>query len=166
MGTQLLLPQSGTDLTPIFGPYQLWANGWVDQDAILYGGRHRPRRHCVRWGPSSPKRGTAPNLRPCLLWPSGWMDQDVSWYKGRPRPDIVMDGDPAQPPLKGYRLTAPPPNFGPCPLWPNGLMTERPIPIYRYRPRPRRLCVSSQPKKTQPQPNFRPTSIVVKRLDV
>jgi len=35
-------------------------NGWVDQDATSYGGRPRPRRHCVRWGPSSPtERGTA-----------------------------------------------------------------------------------------------------------
>ena len=26
-------------------------NGWMDQDATWYGGRPRPRRHCVRWGP-------------------------------------------------------------------------------------------------------------------
>jgi len=38
----------------------LWPNGGMDQDAIWYGGRPRPRRHCVRWGPSSPtERGTA-----------------------------------------------------------------------------------------------------------
>ena len=29
-------------------------NGWMDQDATWYGGRPRPRRHCVRRGPSSP----------------------------------------------------------------------------------------------------------------
>jgi len=30
------------------------------------------------------------------------MDQDATWYGGRPRPirDIVLDGDPAPPPLK------------------------------------------------------------------
>ena len=33
----------------------LWPNGWVDQDATWYGDRPRHRRHCVRWGPSSPK---------------------------------------------------------------------------------------------------------------
>ena len=51
----------------------LWPNGWMDQDATWYGGRPRPRPHCVRWGPSSPKRGTAPPpiFGPCLLWPNG-----------------------------------------------------------------------------------------------
>ena len=42
----------------------LWPNGWMDQDATCYGGRPRHRRHCSRWGPSSPtERGTAaPNF--------------------------------------------------------------------------------------------------------
>ena len=34
----------------IFGPWSFWPNGWVDQDATLYGNSSRPRRHCVRWG--------------------------------------------------------------------------------------------------------------------
>ena len=29
-------------------------NGWMYQDATWYGGRPRPRRHCVRRGPSFP----------------------------------------------------------------------------------------------------------------
>jgi len=37
----------------------LSSNGWMDQDAIWYGGTYRPRPHCVRWEPSSPIRGTA-----------------------------------------------------------------------------------------------------------
>jgi len=32
----------------------LWPNGWMDQDATWYRGRPRPRRHCVKWGPSFP----------------------------------------------------------------------------------------------------------------
>jgi len=47
---------------PIFGPCLLWPNSWMDQAATWYRGRPRPRRHCVRWGPSyppHPKRGTA-----------------------------------------------------------------------------------------------------------
>ena len=51
---------------PIFGPCLLWPNGCMDQDATSYGGRPRPRRHCVRLGPSPPKKtklGTAPNFR-------------------------------------------------------------------------------------------------------
>jgi len=44
----------------------LWL--WVDQDAIWYGGRRRPRPHCVRWPPISPthKDGIAP---PPHFWP-------------------------------------------------------------------------------------------------
>ena len=31
----------------------------MDQDATCYGGRLRPRRHCVRWGPSFPSQKEA-----------------------------------------------------------------------------------------------------------
>jgi len=54
----------------IRGPCLLWPNGWMDHDSTWYGGRPRPRRHCVRWGPSCPQRGTAPIFGPCLLWPN------------------------------------------------------------------------------------------------
>ena len=33
---------------PIFGPCPYSPNGWMDQDAIWYGGRPQPKRHCVR----------------------------------------------------------------------------------------------------------------------
>jgi len=46
-------------------------NGCMDQDATWYRGRPWPRRHCVRWGPSSalPKRGQSflPNFRPTSI---------------------------------------------------------------------------------------------------
>jgi len=53
----------------IRGPCLLWPNGWMDQDAIWYGDRPRPRPHCVRWGPSSPPKKGAwqpPIFGPCL----------------------------------------------------------------------------------------------------
>jgi len=34
--------------SPPFGPC-LRSNGWMDQDTTSYGGRSRPRRHCVTW---------------------------------------------------------------------------------------------------------------------
>jgi len=38
----------------------LWPIGWMNQHATWCGCRPQPRRHCVRWEPSSPKeRGTA-----------------------------------------------------------------------------------------------------------
>ena len=44
----------GDPAAPIFGPYLLWPNGWMDQDATWYGGRPPPKRHCVRWVPIYP----------------------------------------------------------------------------------------------------------------
>ena len=45
--------------SPIFGPFLLWPNGCMHQNAAWYGARPRPRRLCVIWGPCSPlpKRG-------------------------------------------------------------------------------------------------------------
>jgi len=38
-------------------------NGWMDQDVTWYGGRHRPKRHCLRWGPSPPRKEAQQLLR-------------------------------------------------------------------------------------------------------
>ena len=75
----------------------------MDRDATWQGGRAQPKRHCVRWGCSSPERGTTPPLfGPCLLWPNGWMDQDTTWYEVDLGPSyIVFDGEPVPPPPKG-----------------------------------------------------------------
>jgi len=54
----------------IRGPCLLWPNGWMDQGAVWYGGRPSTRSRCVRWGSSSPQRGTPPIFGPCLLWPN------------------------------------------------------------------------------------------------
>jgi len=49
----------------------LWPNGWMHQDATWHEGSSQPMRHCVRWGPSSPrpKRGhSSPSLcGPCIV---------------------------------------------------------------------------------------------------
>ena len=42
---------------PVCNVGVLWPNGWMDLDVTFYGGRPRPRRDCVRWGPISPQRG-------------------------------------------------------------------------------------------------------------
>ena len=78
------LPKKGTEL-PIFGPFLLCSNGWMHQDATLYGGRRQPKQLSVRWGPSpSPKRAESPIFGPRLLWPNGCMHQDATWCGGRP----------------------------------------------------------------------------------
>ena len=58
------LPKKGAE-PPIFSPFLLWPNGWMHQDATWYGGRPRPRRHCIRWGPNlSPKKNNRAQLPP------------------------------------------------------------------------------------------------------
>ena len=116
MGTQLPSPKWGTP--PIFGPFLLWPNGCMDQDATWYGGRPQPRRPCVRWGPSSPyPKGAQPLIfGQCPLWPNGWMDEDATWYgtRSRSRPHCDSRG-PSSPQRKGHIS---PPLFIPCLLWP------------------------------------------------
>jgi len=68
----------------------LWPNGWMDQDAMWYGGRLWPRPHCVRWRPIFPPEKNGAQQPPIfgarLLWPNSWMDQDETLHGGRPRP--------------------------------------------------------------------------------
>jgi len=46
-------PKKGAEPpSPIFGPFLLWPNWCMHQDAIWYVGRPQPRGLCVRWGPS------------------------------------------------------------------------------------------------------------------
>jgi len=74
MGTQLPSPKGGQSL-PIFSPCPVWPNGWMDQDVTWYAARPRPRRHCVRWRPSSPppKRVRVPIFRPISV-AAKWTD--------------------------------------------------------------------------------------------
>jgi len=65
-GDPALLRQK-VHIPQIFGPCLLWPNGWIDHDTTWNGSRPWPRPHCVRWGPSSPKKGTQPPIfGPCL----------------------------------------------------------------------------------------------------
>jgi len=76
------LPERSTapNFRPISGAAK-WLHG-SSQDATWYGGRPRPRRLCVRWGPiPSPQI-----FGPCLLWPNSSMDRDGIWHGGMPQP--------------------------------------------------------------------------------
>jgi len=102
-----------TAVCPVYDVGVLWPNGWMDhgsplqkghspqfsahiccgqkagciKDSTWYGGRPRPRRHCVRWGPCPPpkKRGTSPPILAHILSANGCMDQDATWWGDRPR---------------------------------------------------------------------------------
>jgi len=111
-------PPSKGQSPPILGPYLLWPNGWMDQDATWYGGGSQPRRLCVRWGPSPyPKRGGAQQFSAFVYYgqTSTWIKMPLGTEVCLGLCNIVLDGDPAPPSLKGH---SPPPIFGQCPLWP------------------------------------------------
>jgi len=101
-----------------------------------------------------------------ILWPNGWTDQDETWHARRPRPwPHCVRWVPSTPSPKGA-----PQIFGPYLLWPNGWM-DQDATWYGGRTRPSRLCVRRGPsfpslkRVRSPLPNFRPMSIVAKRLD-
>jgi len=82
---------------PILGPFLLWTNGWMHQDATWYGDRPQPRRLCVRWGPSpAPQKGAEPQFSAHV-----YCGQTSAWIKMT----LGTEVDPGQ-----------------CPLWPNGWM--------------------------------------------
>jgi len=142
----------------------------MNQDDTWHGGRPQPRRRCVRREPSPPpqKGGGAPSpiFGPFLLRPNGWMHQGATWHGGRPQP-------------RGLSV-----RWGPSPLYKKGRSPQFSTHVYcdqtaawidatwyGGRPRPRRDCVRWRPsfplpkKGRSPLSNFRPMSIVAKRLD-
>jgi len=107
MLTQPPSPKRGRS-PPAFGPCLLRPNGCMNQDATWYAGRPRPRRHCVRWGPSPlPPKGAEPppqfsahfycgQTARCIKMPFG---MDVGLSPG----DFMLDGDPVFPPQQRGR---------------------------------------------------------------
>jgi len=73
-GDTVPFPQKGVEPSSlIFGPFLLWPNGWMHQNAIWYGCWPQPRGLCVRWRPSlpCPTKGAEPppNFRPISFLP-------------------------------------------------------------------------------------------------
>ena len=115
------------------------------------------------------ERETAPPpiFCPCLLWPNGWMHQDAAWYGGRPQPRaLCVRWGPSHSPKMGRS----PPHFsahvycGKTTAWIKmPLGTEVGL-------GPDDIVLDGDsaalPKwGRSPLPNFRPMSIVAKRLD-
>jgi len=161
------LPKKGAE-PPIFGPYLLWPNGCMDQDATWYGGRPRLRRLCMRWEPRSlPKKGAEPHKFSAHIYCSqtaGWIKMALGMEVGLNSGDFVLDGDLASLPKK--RVKPPPKSsayfyYGQTAAWikmPLGTVVGLCLrDIVRWGPS------SPSPKGTQPA-NFRPMSIVAKRL--
>jgi len=117
------LSQSETGTAPlIFGSYLLRPNGCMDQDATWYGGRPRPRRLCVRWGPHSPpQKGAEPPKFSAHVncgQTAGWIKVVLAIEVGLSPGDFVLDGHPAPSPKRGQS-----PPICPCLLRQTALWT-------------------------------------------
>ena len=91
------LPKKGAE-SPIFGPYLLWPNSSMDQDATWCGGRPRP------WPPRSPShKGAQPPISAhiCCNQMVGWIKMQLGREVGLDPSNIVLDGDPAPPCERG-----------------------------------------------------------------
>jgi len=100
-----LSPTGQSTPPPIFGPYFLWPNGCMYQDVTWYGARPRPRRLCVRWGPSRPpQQGAEPNPQFLAHFhcgqTAGCIKMPLGMEVGLSREDFVLDGDQVLPPQK------------------------------------------------------------------
>jgi len=76
MGTQSY-PKKGAQ-PPIFGPFLLWPNGWMHQDATWHGGRPQPKQLVLDGDPALPltKRGGTPNFSAEV-----YCGQTAAWIK-------------------------------------------------------------------------------------
>ena len=142
----------------------------TNQDDTWRAGRPRPGHIELDGDPAPPpQRGTALcqfSAHTCCGQMAAWIKMSLGMELGLGQGDFVVDGDHAAPPQKGRS----PQIFGPCLLRPNGWMDETGT-WHEGRPHPRQLCVRWGPSPLSPKwgrsplPNFRPISIVTKRLD-
>ena len=108
------LPKKGAEPPPIFGPFLLWPNGWMHQDATWYGCSPQPRRLYVGWGPSYPQRKahTHPSQFLAHVYcgqTAGWMKTPVGTEVDLGPGHFILEGFPAI----RERGTAAPPLFRP-----------------------------------------------------
>ena len=154
--------------SPIFVPRVLWPSGCMDQDAAWYGGRRRPTRHCVRWGPSSPSIKGA-QLPPfsahiCCGQMAAWIKMSLGMELALGAGDFVLDGDLAPPPKGG---TAPSPIFGPFYCGQTAGCIKMPLGV-EVSLDPSNIVLDGDPALPSPKrgqsPQFSAMSIVAKRL--
>ena len=140
------------------------------QDETWHGGGPWSKPHCPRWGLSFPpqKGGGAPFriFGPFLLRPNGWMHQGATWYGGKPQPRglcVRWGASPSQKRMRSPQFSAhvycvqtaarinmplgTEVGLGPDD---NVLDGDPALPLRK--------------KGAEPLPNFRPMSIVAKRL--
>jgi len=170
MGTHLPSPKEAQP--PNFRSVSVAPNGCMEQDVTWYGATPWSRRLCVRWGPRSlPQKGdgTSSKFSAHIYCgqTAGWIKMILGMEVGLRPGDFMLDGDPAPLPQKGAE---PPFQFSAhfycgqtagCIKMPLGMDVG-------FSPGDFVLDGDLAPlpnKGAEPLPNFRPMSIVAKRLD-
>jgi len=69
-------PPQNVSTPPIFGPYLLWPNGWMDTDATWYGDRPQPSDIVLDGDPAPPppKWYRSPNFQSMSIV-AKWLDR-------------------------------------------------------------------------------------------
>jgi len=88
---------------------------------LVYGGRPRPRPHCVRWTQLPQKKGRVSQFlaRVCCGQPAGWIKMPLGREVGFGPVNIVRWG-----PSFPKKRVQQPPILAPRLLWPNGWMDQ------------------------------------------
>jgi len=103
-----LSPKRGQSPLPNFRPMFIVAkrlDGSIIQYGSWHGGRPQPRQLCVRWGPSSPSQTKGPSqfsAHFCCGQTAGCIKMPLGMEVGLITGDIVLDGDPAHSPKRGW----------------------------------------------------------------
>jgi len=137
----------------------------MDQDATCYGGRSRPRSHCIRWLPSSPPKGAWP---PIFGQRTEWIKMSYGTEVGLgPSHNVCVNWDPALSPAtnKGTQ----PSKFRPMSVVAKRLDGTMALSM-EVGLAPRHVVLdgrwgSSSPKRDTAPVHFRPIFVVEKRLD-
>jgi len=117
--------------------------------------------------PPPPKGHSRAIFGPYLLWPNGWMDQDGTWHLGSPRSrEFVLDGYPAPSPKRGVGAE-PPLQFSAHVCCGHTAGWIKMALGMKVGLGPGHIVLDGDPAalpKRGGAPNFRPTSVVAKRL--
>jgi len=154
------------------GPCLLRPNGWMDEAGTWHGGLS-PDDFVLNVDPAPlPKRWAEhPQIfGPCLLRPNGWMNEAGNWHGGKPQPRrLCVRLGPSPLPQKGAE---PPPQFSVhfycgqtarCIKMPLGMDVGLSPGDFVLDRDP--CSLPCRTKGAEPPPNFRPISVVPKRLD-
>ena len=99
-------PKGGQSPSSVFGPFLLWPNGWMHQDATWYGCRPQPRDFALDGDPvplvrkraETPKFSAHVYCGQTAVWVNMSLGTKVFLSPG----DSVLDGDPALSPQRGW----------------------------------------------------------------